>query len=49
MMMFFFGSKVINGLSDFKKISDIIVANRITPEIEDSVHKIYTRDLFYSD
>ncbi len=42
----FFGSRVINDLDEFKKISDVIVANRITPEIEDVKEKVFTRDIF---
>ena len=45
----FFNSKVIKDLNEFKKISDLIVANRITGEIKDVLHKVYTRDLFNSD
>ena len=45
----FFHSKVINDLKKFKKLSDIIIANRITDEIRDVEKKIYTRDLFNSD
>jgi len=45
----FFHSKVINDLKKFKKLSDIIIANRMTDEIRDVEKKIYTRDLFYSD
>jgi len=43
---YFFNSKVIKDLDEFKKISDVIVANRIEPEIEDVQEKIYTRDIF---
>ena len=45
----FFHSKVINDLKEFKKLSDIIVVNRMTDEIRDVEKKIYTRDLFNSD
>jgi UDPglucose 6-dehydrogenase len=45
----FFSSKVINDLNDFKKQSDIIVANRMTDEIKDVKDRIYTRDLFNND
>lgn len=42
----FFNSQVIRELKDFKKISDIIIANRISDEIRDVIEKVYTRDLF---
>lgn len=42
----FFNSRVVNDLQAFKKEADIIVANRITDEIQDVVHKVYSRDLF---
>lgn len=45
----FFHSKVIDKLKDFKNISDIIVANRMTHELDDVESKVYTRDLFNSD
>jgi len=45
----FFNSTVIKDLGKFKKLSDIIVANRISDEISDVMSKIYTRDLFNSD
>ena len=44
----FFHSKVINNLVEFKKLSDVIVANRMTDEIKDVANKVYTRDLFNS-
>jgi len=45
----FFNSKVINDLSKFKEICDVIVTNRLTNEILDVKEKVYTRDIFNSD
>jgi UDPglucose 6-dehydrogenase len=45
----FFNSKVIKDLEEFKKISDVIVANRVEEEIEDVIEKVYTRDIFHCD
>lgn len=45
----FFNSRVIKDLDEFKKISDVIVANRISEDIKDVLEKIYTRDIFNSD
>lgn len=45
----FFHSKLIDNLDDFKKISDVIVANRMVDELNDVKAKVYTRDLFNLD
>ena len=45
----FYHSKVINDLNQFKKLADVIVANRITDDISDVPEKIYSRDLFGKD
>lgn len=45
----FFKSRVINNLEEFKKISDVVVANRLTEDINDIVEKVYTRDIFSRD
>lgn len=45
----FFHSKVIKDLGEFKKISDVIVANRLSASIMDVSDKVYTRDIFNSD
>ena len=45
----FFHSRVIKDLDEFKKVSDVIVANRLSDSIMDVKEKVYTRDIFHSD
>ena len=42
-------SNVIRDLDEFKKISDVIVANRYSDDIKDVLDKVYTRDLYFRD
>ena len=44
----FYNSKVTRDLEQFKALSDVIVANRSDPDLEDVIAKLYTRDLFGS-
>lgn len=43
---YFFNSKVVKDLAIFKQLSDLIVANRVSDELNDVQDKIYSRDLF---
>lgn len=45
----FNASRVIKDLDEFKRVSDVIIANRLTQELDDVIDKVYSRDIFNRD
>ncbi|WP_039838040.1 nucleotide sugar dehydrogenase [Paenibacillus sonchi] len=46
---FFYGSRVVTDLKEFKNLADVIVSNRQSSELSDVIRKVYTRDLYNTD
>ncbi len=45
----FYGDRVISSIEEFKSVSDVIIANRYSPDLEDCMEKVYTRDIYKRD
>ena len=45
----FFSSRVIRDFDQFKKECDVIISNRLSPELQDVKAKVYTRDIYARD
>ena len=45
----FFNSRVVNDFEKFAEEADIIIANRVTDQLEPVMHKVYTRDIYRRD
>jgi UDPglucose 6-dehydrogenase len=45
----FYNAKIVKDIKAFKNQADIIIANRLSEDIEDVKEKVYTRDLYQND